>query len=853
MTDSLSNDPTPQHSGITRPEHTNHFVRPRINTLLAQAVKNPLVVICAGIGFGKTLAVTDFVRENKIPAIWMQFSELDNVGLSFWESFTRATEQINKPLAEECKDIGFPDTEDKLNQYFFHRDRFMANQRYLTVLDDIHLIKDTSVINFIEHIIYNAPENLTLVMMCRELPQLNLSGLLVRGMISNIDENDLSFTENEVTQYLLSQGLSAEVQNLPEIFLDTEGWAFVLNFLVRILKKTQGFTGYVRSFMRQNVFQLMEKEAWNVLSERLQHFLTRLSLISRLSADLVYLLAGKDEGLVEEFSRQRVVYIRFDSYTGCYLIHHLFQNYLRSKQSILSPEEIYDTYKAAAEWCIGNGFSIDALTYFEKIGDYQSLVRIIGESSSQLLLSVAKHLKVIFDRAPAEVSDHVECFACAHVRILLLAGLWQDALERLKYYEQKFMLLPTGDEFKNRTFGFLYYLWGILRQLMCTVDDVYDFDVYFGRMVDYPVLLPDGLIRDSYPIGPWINRAGIPRPGAPKEYLEALIRSARQISTGNYNWLEGQDDLCCGELLFYQGETDTAKTLIASAIERAEKARQIAVTHFALFYTMRIAACQGNYAKAEQALKDTEVTLEDNEYNNRFSTYDIILGMYYCILRQPEKIPGWLKGKFTPHSSTNFLETYGNLIKARYYYLSKSYAVLLSYMEEQKRWVLPLFGRIETLAMEACTYYHMKDKQKALSVLEEAYKTASPNNIVMPFAEMGKDMRTLTLTAMRDPDCPIPEEWLKSINKKASMYARYQTLIISEYKKANDIGIGKSLTHRETEVLQDLYKGFSRSEIAASRGLSINTVRLIVNTIYGKLQARNITDLIRIVHEQKLI
>ena len=53
-------------------------------------------------------------------------------------------------------------------------------------------------------------------------------------------------------------------------------------------------------------------------------------------------------------------------------------------------------------------------------------------------------------------------------------------------------------------------------------------------------------------------------------------------------------------------------------------------------------------------------------------------------------------------------------------------------------------------------------------------------------------------------------------------------------------------------MLRALYKGLSRSEIAANQGLSMNTVRFVVNTIYDKLQARSLADLIRIVHEQGL-
>ena len=830
-----------------------YCIRPRINALLAQAITKPLVVVRAGMGYGKSLAVSDFTRESGIPTVWVQLSEFDNVGVSFWENLTRCLKPLHKAFAEECEELGFPDTEDKLNQFWILRDRATAHLRHLGIWDDVHLIKNPAVLNVIESIVYNVSKKHTNIMVCREFPKINLSGFLVRGLVANIDEDDMSFTENEIFQYLLQQDLSSELQNLSEIFLDTGGWAFIINFLVRVLKKTPGYTGYVRNYIKQNLSQLMEKEAWNAISERLQRFLVRMSLINRLSAELVSLLAEGDEELLAEFRQQRVVYIRFDDFTGYYQIHNLFLEYLRAKQEMLRPLEIHDTYRIAAKWCAHNGFSVDALTYYEKIGDYESIVPILRTTPVQVLFSFLEYLKEFVDRTPAEILERVEFFASLHVRILIYAGLWQDALVFLKYYEHKFLLLPEADEFKRRTMGSLYFYWGTLRQLLCTEDGMYDCDVYFEKMSKYPMLLHADILRNHCFLGPWINRAGLAAEGAPQEYCEALARSIGHMSTGAGNWMEGLDVLCRGELLFYQGQINAAKLLIDDVLERLAYDRQFALIHLALFYVIRIAAWQGEYEKIEQALTKMEATLEDTEYHNRFSTYDIAFGLYYSILRLPEKTADWLKGKFAPHAAADAINNFGNVIKMRYSYLTHNYAVLLRYIAGMKRQGIILYGRIEILAMEACIHYQMKDKQRAFTVLQEAYETASPNSIIMPFTELGKDMRTLTLAALRDPACSVPQAWLKNINNKSSVYARQQARLIAEYKKNNNTNASISLTPKETEILRALYKGLSRSAIAANQGLSMNTVRLVINTIYEKLQARNLADLIRIVHEQKLM
>jgi len=266
---------------------------------------------------------------------------------------------------------------------------------------------------------------------------------------------------------------------------------------------------------------------------------------------------------------------------------------------------------------------------------------------------------------------------------------------------------------------------------------------------------------------------------------------------------------------------------------------------------MRIAIIQGDRSKTEQALKDLEALLDEEKYTRRFVTYDIALGWYYCALRQTEAAPHWLKGEFTPYSHAYFIENFGNQIKARYHYFTRDYLPLLSYIEGMRKRESILYGRIEMLAMEACVYFQMKDKGKALEVLRVAYEEASPNDILMPFIELGKDMRTLTMAALREPDCGIPNSWLETIRRKSSSYSKYQSLLISEYKKVNGMKSENDLSHREKEVAYDLYQGLSRSEIAGRRNLTISTVNNVINSIYKKLNAQSIADVVRILSEQK--
>jgi LuxR family maltose regulon positive regulatory protein len=596
----------------------------------------------------------------------------------------------------------------------------------------------------------------------------------------------------------------------------------------------------------------METEIWEDVSEKLQNFLIRMSLISHLSFDLITSLAGDDTPLIGELEKQNA-YVRRDSYINAYVIHPLFLEFLAQKQETLSENQKEETYKLAGVWCDKNGFKVDAISYFEKIGDYKSIAAILYALPSQIPREIAKYASEILDKAPENAFDTVSFLAIMHISTYLSLGLWEKAVELAEHYEAKYLKMPKTNPFRNDILSGIYYCWGFLRILLCTKDDRYDFDEYFEKSLKFAPASFD--IRRSYNRGPgpWINAAGSSRKGAPQEFIDALTRTT-SLYTKHFKGLKtGEEELARGELKFYQGDTRAAETYFISALEQARQFKHYEVLQRTLFYILRLAVVQGNFQRAEQAVKEMKSHLEESDYINRFINYDITLCWYNCTLGVPDNVPDWLTDGFSPYGHPAFLENFGNQMKALYFYTTRNYPPLLSYINEVRNREAYLYGRIEMLAMEACVHYRMKDKQKAADSLREAYENAYPNEIIMPFIELGKDMRTLTAFLQKKKDCGIPKDWLETVNLKATSYAKRQAHVATEYKQENSIAGGVAISPRETEILEDLSHGLSRAEIAANRNLSINTVKMVINNIYMKLGAENLADAIRIATERKIV
>ncbi|MDR1481155.1 MAG: LuxR C-terminal-related transcriptional regulator [Synergistaceae bacterium] len=844
------------HKELTIPtDNRTYLERPRINRIFADAVRKTLVIVSAGAGYGKTSAVYSFLRNYEAITKWFQLSENDNLGARFWEKFANTIMWHDKNIAEHLFKMGFPETADEFTNYLsIIEDGIALAGKVVMVFDDFHLIHEKSVLRFIERSIKSPFSNITTILISRTDPDINTVKLLSQGLVASVNEDDLRLTEAEIAQYFHLLGIPLPPQSVSNIHDDTAGWVFAINLISLSLKKSPAHEQNARIAMKLNIFKMIESEVFLVISDRLRRFLIQLSLIDHLSAELISIIAGGDETLVGEMEKINS-FVRHDIYLHAYLIHHLFLDYLRQKQNILTEEEKRDVYLKAARWCNENDYKMDAISYYDKAGEYEEIIGIVYNLPIQFPHDQAKFILDIYDKAPLHI---LEGFALYHRQrsvLLMSLDLYKEALAYIKGRIEKFSALP-GSDFNNRVLCGAYTALAATEYLMSPVTDRYDFDVPLEKAYQYYKLSPNyetGSVT-HLTLSALISKVGTTRRGAMEEYIDALTRTIPNMANILSGCMSGLDDLANGELRFYKGDLKHSTKFLRQAIRDAEEHNQYEVRNRALFYLLRIAVAQGDFEGFQSAFKDLEAQLDMKEYHSRFITFDIVSAWYYALLNQPHLISHWIsRGDFGKGSIGSFKTDFGDFVKAKFYYFDRRYHELLSFTESKPAFSEVLFGRIDLKLIAAACQYKLKNRDASMAALREAYDLASSNDLTMPFIEFGKDMRTLTRVATQDKNCGIPVQWLELINRKSATYAKRQLSIISEYKKANNMGDDVLLSQREKEILQDLCDGLSRSEIAANHGLSIATVKMVLNTLYSKLGANSLADAIKTAITRNLI
>jgi LuxR family maltose regulon positive regulatory protein len=153
----------------------------------------------------------------------------------------------------------------------------------------------------------------------------------------------------------------------------------------------------------------------------------------------------------------------------------------------------------------------------------------------------------------------------------------------------------------------------------------------------------------------------------------------------------------------------------------------------------------------------------------------------------------------------------------------------------------------------AIAYHGLGNNSAARESFEQAYTYSQDGTLLTPFVEGGQAIRSLIKHILDDNQSNIPIKWLQDIDKKAAAYAKKAAIIAAEVRKKHGINKIITLSERENQMLHDICLGLTREEIAATRYLSVNTVKTELKTLYAKLGASSNIDAMRIALEQDLL
>ena len=849
----------------TSPLQKHLILRPRIDEIMDKAAECRLVCVVAGAGYGKTTAVQNYINKQKDAAVrWLQLTESDNIGSHYWENFTHAVSLDNPHLAKDLHDLGFPETLLRFKQFadILKREEHHFKKTFL-VLDDFHLINSKKALTFAQRCAHLRILGSCVIIISRAEPDINIMALLSKSDATIITQDDLSFTGEEVMNFFALQNLSCTSGKAEKLVKCTNGWPLAVNLLSLVTKKTHANLDIAIKLTTNNINRLFESEAWKELPETIQKTLVKLSLAPELPLPLSNRIFGDEE--VTKFLPELASFLSYDNIYNNHRIHPLYLSFLKEKQSILTKKEKYRTYQKAAEWCLENSFFASAVRYYAKSYEYDKILDVFRSYSIKVPHEAYRYFLEILESAKLEdeqkENPQLSKLKALSIPFLLIGIREYDRAE--KYILEVLAELENTDPiYKTDVIVNLYNALAHITKYTCITTHEHKTSMYFEKALKLSeqsgVIIEDRGIFSLPDIRSFACLIGADADYAELERFTQVAQELTKYSSEHaLNRFHGFDDLVACEIAFFKNNLEESAQIAHRAVMSAHDNSHYGIEIMLKQYLLRIAIHKGDYLLSKEILKQISACIENAGKLESRLLYDLITGSFYIHIGATKLVAPWIISESDKAESADFRIPMRELIiSVRYYLEMKEYSVALSILSNSYP-RLPheqfLFSELILAILLSIAQLMTGDVSSAVKSFEKAYRLSSNGLYEMPFIEMGKTFHNMAVALADDKSNEIPDKWLVLMARKAKIYAKNTSIIEAAFKHENAIENKISLSPRESEVLRDMCKGFSRSEIAENRYLSVNTVKKILQSLYIKLDANNSLDAVRIAFERNLL
>jgi LuxR family maltose regulon positive regulatory protein len=437
--------------------------RPRLAERLSANLENPLSLVTANAGSGKTTFVADFLRTHKRQFVWYQLDHTDADPSVFLGYLTFGIQQVvpgfGKAMFAYVQEAAgeLAQNPERAVDVLINEVLELVEHKLIVVLDDYHhLGVETSVHAVIDRLLAYLPDVLHIVIISREMPPLALARLRTQSPTAIIDRSDLLFTDEE-TRHLFRQVFDLELtpQQLAEYRQRTHGWITALQLVRQVAQKTMTTRGGLSGpadlieVLRQSerdIFDYFAEEVFADEPEQVKSLLLRIALLDRIELDVcAALFKGMNcarilPGLVK---RNVFLTVASDGQGEEYRLHPLFQSFLRRRlRSEIGRTAVSAEHHRYADYFLGRGLWEQGVRHLLAAEDYEQAAEVVADKGGDWISSGAlSSLASMADSLPPGIIE-------THPRVL--AHRAEVARLRGEYESSQTMLRRAASLLQNR-------------------------------------------------------------------------------------------------------------------------------------------------------------------------------------------------------------------------------------------------------------------------------------------------------------------------------------------------------------------------------------------------------------------
>ena len=394
------------HAKLQKPSLPRDFVpRPRLTAQLNYAISNPLTLVCAPAGFGKSTLVSSWLEGlttgrggdlPPMPCAWLSLDANDSSIDLFLRYFIAALRTIVPGACAETAAMltasQLPPLEAVVTR--LSNEIILLPEPLVLVLDDYHSIQGTAVHEFLNTLVPHWPQPLRLVLISRVAPPLPVAALRARGQLTELRARDLRFIREEIAAYA-AQALPAPLGESGVALFEarTEGWATGLRLAALTLRAGEdpeaivaSLTGSDPAFADYLMDEVLSRQPPDV-----QAFLLRTSILDRFCLSLCEAVFPSEDArrnaraCIDWVERANLFIVPLQG-REWYRYHQLFQDALLHRlRAEVAPEQVAELHRRAAAWFAERGLIDEALHHALSANDFELAAGIMQQKLLDVL------------------------------------------------------------------------------------------------------------------------------------------------------------------------------------------------------------------------------------------------------------------------------------------------------------------------------------------------------------------------------------------------------------------------------------------------------------------------------------
>jgi len=839
-------------SKLYPPQTTEPSVeRSRLIERLNEGLLARATLVTAPAGYGKSTLVGQWAAQLDVSVGWVSLDEKDNDLIRFWRYVLAAIERAAGNESTEARAAVSTLVPGQFEPFLVAllNEVGALSARIVLVLDDWHAIRDEDILASVSFFLDYAPPTVHLCFVSRQAEAFPKARWYSRDWVRDLRVEHLRFDLRETVDFFRLHARQELPRDRIEAYLqETEGWVTGLKLISFALREERRTSVLPRLASRgaERVEQYLLEEVVESLDAAAQSFLLDVSVLQRMNGPLCEAVHGPGGAdLLAELTRMRLFIVPLDERAEWVRFHHLFGDFLRSRQRTLQPERTPALYRQAAAWCEGQSLLEEAVDYYLAGQHFEDAIRLLEQMKSMMVRREFSSLKIWLSAIPDQLLQQHPFLYSSYIYSLLWGGETELAERHLQKAEQYVRSASSAwpEARTNRYLGDLYYI----RNFQATQ---YEMDMvkglhYIRLSLQHSPNGTDLLFGSPQtPLVPTVYRSYNGKRGQhlPRGLADAFFHNMIEFMTPM--GLQHSVVVCFGELLYERNELDKAERQLKLALLEPERLRYQPEKVYlpAYFLLSRVAAARKDRLQAELWLEEAAERALADGAEVALAFIEAETASLRLNAGDRAAAAAWAKrSQLSAGDPVSVYQLYRYSFLARV--LLETGALREAWSLTEKLHAIAVKGHrpmdaLEIETLQAMILHAEGKPEQALLKLEEALAYAEPDDYVRVFVDRGAPIAELlaeyvqhrqrgNLRVKRGPSLAYVRKLLACFGSDA---------VSSERAGGSLTAL---LTPRELAVFRCIEEGLDNAAIAASLGIGMGTVKTHINHIYSKLQATN--------------